>query len=104
MIAGSDLAKRTIWEHWLELTDTRQLLAMLPAIAPGIRQAAREAYQRFAANPAHPSLHFHRMQWDPRYGSARVTREYRAVGILQGNTVTWVWIGNHEDYDRLFPK
>ena len=34
--------------------------------------------------------------------SARVTRGIRAVGVMDDNTVTWFWIGNHDDYERFF--
>ena len=33
--------------------------------------------------------------------SVRVSRGYRAVGLLEGDTVTWIWIGSHGDYERL---
>ena len=26
---------------------------------------------------------------------------YRAVGLLEQDEVTWLWIGSHADYDRL---
>jgi hypothetical protein len=74
---------------------------LLPA---SVRKEARAAYQQFAADPLHPSLHFHRLFDDPRYWSARVTRNYRAVGILEGDTITWVWIGSHADFDKAFPR
>jgi hypothetical protein len=32
----------------------------------------------------------------------RITRGYRAVGILEGDTVTWFWIGRHDAYERFF--
>jgi hypothetical protein len=67
-----------------------------------IRQAARDAYQQFAANPAHPGLHFQRLQYDPRLWSVRVTSNYRAVGIRHGDTITWFWIGDHEEFDKTF--
>jgi hypothetical protein len=69
-----------------------------------IRQRAREAYGLFQANPAHPSLHFHRLAGHPELWSVRITRDFRAVGLLQGNTITWFWIGSHEDFDRTFPR
>ncbi len=69
-----------------------------------VRRAARDAYQQFMANPQHPGLHFHRLFNDPRFWSVRVTRNYRAVGILQDDTITWVWIGDHKAFDRAFPK
>jgi hypothetical protein len=35
------------------------------------------------------------------YNSARVGLQYRAVGELVGDTITWFWIGSHDEYDRL---
>jgi hypothetical protein len=35
------------------------------------------------------------------YYSARVGIGYRAVGVLDGDTITWFWIGSHANYDRL---
>jgi hypothetical protein len=32
--------------------------------------------------------------------SVRVTRGYRALGVLDGDTVTWFWIGSHDEYER----
>ena len=77
------------------------LYRRLPA---AIRQAARDAYRQFLADPSHPSLHFHRLATDPRLWSARVTRDYRVVGLRQGNTMTWFWIGDHGEFDRTFPR
>ena len=67
-----------------------------------IQQQARKAYRLFQANQTHPSLHFHRLAGHAELWSARVTRDFRAVGVLQGNTITWFWIGNHEDFQRAF--
>jgi hypothetical protein len=33
--------------------------------------------------------------------AARITLEYRALGVLTGEEVVWFWIGSHADYDRL---
>jgi hypothetical protein len=70
----------------------------------GVRQAARNAYRLFISNPSHPSLHFHRLFNDPLYWSVRVSRNHRAVGILQEDTITWIWIGDHKAFDRDFPR
>ncbi len=69
-----------------------------------VRREARDAYRLFISNPRHPGLHFHRLFSDPLYWSVRVSRDYRAVGIRQGNVITWIWIGDHEAFDRTFPK
>ncbi len=88
------MISRTVARFW-------RLYGQLPI---EVRQAARNAYQRFASDPAHPSLQFHRLRRDPRLWSARVTSNYRAVGIPLGDTITWIWIGSHDDFDRAFPK
>jgi hypothetical protein len=28
--------------------------------------------------------------------------KHRAIGIMDGDTVTWFWIGSHDDYERFF--
>jgi hypothetical protein len=76
----------------------RQLFAALPA---QVRRQAREAYQLFRRDPAHPGLHVKQVNPDPPTYSARVGIGYRAVGVLDGGTIVWFWIGSHADYDRL---
>ena len=34
--------------------------------------------------------------------SLRITLGYRALGVLEGDTVTWFWIGSHDDYEGQF--
>ena len=69
-----------------------------------IQEASRKAFRLFRENPAHPSLNFKRLTSDPRMWSARVTRDYRAVGLREGDAITWFWIGRHEEFDRQFPS
>ncbi|NJK44997.1 MAG: hypothetical protein HC933_12545 [Pleurocapsa sp. SU_196_0] len=66
-----------------------------------VRQAARVAYQTFVRNPRHPGLQFKRIGLrEPMY-SVRITLNYRAIGLLEDDTVIWWWIGSHADYDKL---
>ena len=37
---------------------------------------------------------------EPIY-SARVSDDYRVLGVLAGDTVIWYWIGNHDEYEHL---
>ncbi len=67
-----------------------------------VRQGARKAYRLWANNPFHPSLHFKCINSQEDIWSVRVTRGYRALGVLEGDTVTWFWIGSHDDYERFF--
>ena len=66
-----------------------------------VQRQAHEAYELWKKNPYHPSLQCKRVDnRDPIY-SVRVGRGYRALGWLAANTITWYWLGNHDDYDRL---
>jgi hypothetical protein len=64
-------------------------------------ELARKAYRLFRQNAQHPSLQFKKVhEREPIY-SVRISLGYRAVGVLQGDEISRVWIGNHADYDRL---
>jgi plasmid maintenance system killer protein len=34
--------------------------------------------------------------------SVRINEQYRAIGERHGDTITWVWIGTHNEFDNLF--
>ena len=77
----------------------RKLYTSLPA---EIREQARTAYQLFASDPHHPSLHFKRVHMKEPIFSARVGRSYRVVGLREeADLVVWFWIGPHEQYETL---
>ena len=65
-----------------------------------VQEGARRAYLMWSRNHWHPSLRFKPMggsRW-----SVRVGAHHRAVGLLDGETITWFWIGTHEEYNKLF--
>jgi mRNA-degrading endonuclease RelE of RelBE toxin-antitoxin system len=73
-------------------------------LPPPIRKQARDAYKLFKTNPYHSSLHFKRVSnTDPVY-SARVSLDYRVLGILKDNHIIWFWIGSHADYDKIISQ
>lgn len=76
------------WKHYREL----------PA---EVRSQAREAYERLLADPRYPSLHFKRVHPVRPVYSVRISRDCRALGILEGDEITWFWIGSHAEYDAL---
>lgn len=67
-----------------------------------LRQRVRKSFQLWRKNPFHPSLHFKCINREEQLWSVRITRGYRALGILEEETVTWFWIGNHDEYERHF--
>ncbi len=71
------------------------------ALQSDVQQQAQEAYRFFRSNPQHPSLNFKMVAPSIQCYSVRITRGYRAVGVLEGDLITWFWIGNHDDYGRL---
>jgi hypothetical protein len=67
-----------------------------------VREQARIAYLQFRANPRYPSLHFKRVHSRDPIVSARLGRDYRAVGIeREPGAILWFWIGPHDEYDAL---
>lgn len=63
----------------------------LPA---AIQQLADKNYELLKADSDHPSLHFKKVG---PYRSVRVGIAYRALGVEDGDTVVWFWIGNHDE-------
>jgi hypothetical protein len=66
-----------------------------------IQRTAKKAYLLWQDNPRHVSLHFKRLNTPPPLYSVRVGMHYRALGLLDDETVVWFWIGTHGEYDRL---
>ncbi|MDR9418410.1 type II toxin-antitoxin system RelE/ParE family toxin [Gracilimonas sp.] len=66
-----------------------------------VKEKAKKAYQYFEENPAHPSLRFKKVNDDPKVYSVRISIEYRALGVLEGNEIIWFWVGSHDDYEEL---
>ncbi len=79
----------------------RRSLAKLP---PDVRRAAFNSYRLFSSNPRHNSVQFKLVNAKRRVYSARVNRDYRVLGILRGEVVTWFWIGAHAEYDQLLKR
>jgi mRNA-degrading endonuclease RelE of RelBE toxin-antitoxin system len=74
----------------------RQMFAHLPA---QVKQQTRKAYQQFKQDPHHPSLRFKKVHPKLPIYSARINKDYRAVGQLDQDTVIWFWVGSHTEYD-----
>jgi hypothetical protein len=69
--------------------------AALPA---GTQRAARKQYRLWLQNPRHPSLQFKPIG---ELWSVRVSQDYRALALMEGDTCFWIWIGTHDEYERI---
>lgn len=74
----------------------RQQLAKLP---PPVRQLAKEAFQQFQQDPRHPGLRFKKVHPHKPIYSARISQDFRAVGVLRGPEIIWFFVGSHKEYD-----
>lgn len=72
------------------------------ALPEEVKRSARKSFQLWRDSPFHPLLHFKCVNQEERIWSVRLTRGYRALGNLEGDTVTWFWVGSHDDYERQF--
>jgi len=67
-----------------------------------IQRQAKRAYLIWLSDPSYPALQFKRVsEARPLYSVRIMNTGYRALGILQGDTIIWRWIGSHDAYDRL---
>ena len=75
----------------------------LYAALPGhIQSLARKNYQLWVRDHSHQSLEFKKLKGrNSNRFSVRVGDHYRAIGHVKGDSVEWVWIGSHEDYNKL---
>ena len=79
----------------------RQLFAAAP---PDTQERIRTAYRLWVSNPAHPSLRFKKVHPKLPIYSARVDLDWRAIGVLEGDTLLWFWVGPHRQYEALLKQ
>jgi hypothetical protein len=85
----------------IESRITRSFRLAFDALPEDVQVRARRAYYLFREKPEHPSLRFKKVGDSENIYSVRIGLGYRALGVLEGSTIVWFWIGSHADYDRL---
>lgn len=80
----------------------RKRLHQLPTT---VQEQAEKAYALWREDPYHTSLQFKRVsQRQPIY-SARISLNYRVLGLLESDDhIYWFWIGAHDEYDELLKR
>ncbi len=73
------------WEHFADLPEA-------------VQRTARRNFERLRDDPAYPSL---RLKKVGDFWVARVGLGYRALAVADGEDWVWVWIGDHDEYERL---
>ncbi|GBC99896.1 hypothetical protein HRbin17_02428 [bacterium HR17] len=83
---------------------TERFRKAFQCLPPSVQERAKAAYRLFLQNPFHPSLGFKQVHPTKLIYSVRITRYYRALGVKEGDTIVWFWIGSHEQYERLLKE
>jgi len=66
-----------------------------------VQNVARRNFNILKDNPRHPSLHFKKVG---KLWSVRVGPHHRALALEHGDDFIWVWIGPHDEYERLIKQ
>jgi hypothetical protein len=66
-----------------------------------VQRDAKDAYERWSNNHQHPAVQFKKIKGPRPVYAARIGLEHRALGKIEGDTITWFWIGAHSEYERL---
>jgi hypothetical protein len=80
---------------------TARFWARLAGLPQSAQRVARENFELLRANPAHPSLHFKKVG---KLWSVRAGLTHRALAVEDGANFIWVWIGPHDEYERLIRR
>jgi hypothetical protein len=80
---------------------TTQFWKHYGALPPYIRGQAQKQFRLWLSDARHPSVRFKKIR---SYWSARVTDDYRVLGVMVEDTVVWFWIGSHAEYERIIKE
>ena len=81
---------------------TRRFWKLHDVLPAHVRARGKKSYELWKRDHSHPSLDFKKLKGGTgnRF-SVRIGDHHRAIGHLIGDSVEWVWIGSHEDYNEL---
>ena len=85
----------------MKSTTTRRFRQAYERLPATIQERADRAYELFENDPSHPSLRFKQVHQTKPIYSARISRQYRALGLFEGETIIWFWVGSHDEYEKL---
>jgi len=63
-----------------------------------IQKISKQRFQLLKMNPWHPSFHFKKVG---KFWSARVGANHRTLAVKDEEDFIWVWIGTHDEYERM---
>jgi len=76
-------------------------LACFRRLPDRVKRQAEKNYRLWKNDPSHPGLQFKLVGKKSAIYSVRIGLGWRALGLLEDDTIQWFWIGSHAEYDRL---
>lgn len=84
---------------------TKSFRKRLNQLPKSVQEQAEKTYDLWREDPYHNSLQFKRVSQRQAIYSARISLNYRVLGLLEsGNHIYWFWIGAHDEYDELIKR
>jgi len=83
---------------------TEEFIERFRKLPDRVKQAARKNHKLWKRDPSHPSLDFKRSHTKRPIYSIRVGIGWRALGVREGDTISWFWIGPHNAYENLLDQ
>jgi hypothetical protein len=83
---------------------TERFWKLVRDLPQDIRVQAYKVYAMFRRDPSHPSVHFEQIDRQSGLWSAQINDRYRVLGVRNGGDITWFWIGNHGEYDKIIRR
>jgi len=66
-----------------------------------VQKISKKNFELLKTDPSYPSIHFKKVG---KFWSARIGLDYRALAIEDGEDFIWVWIGTHDEYERMIKE
>jgi hypothetical protein len=85
----------------LKLSFNHKFWGLFRRLPPHVREQADRAFDHLVQNPRHPGLRLKCINKAEARYSIRIGGKYRALGIMEGDTITFDWIGPHGTYDYV---
>jgi hypothetical protein len=88
----------------MKSTTTSDFWKLYNALPEDVQHKADKAYALWRIDPQGHGLYFKRVGRKRPVYSVRIGLDYRAIGLLEGDTIIWFWIGPHDVYERLLKQ
>ena len=80
---------------------TKRFWKCYDALPIATRQLSDKTFVLIKETPNHPSINFKKVG---KLYSARIDSSYRALALKEKDNYIWLWIGNHDEYEKLINR